>query len=61
MADQLVVFLALAGGEVTIPEVTDHVRTVVDLVSEFGFSVELEPDESSGESSDERPRVIARR
>ncbi|WP_321112663.1 RNA 3'-terminal phosphate cyclase [Halorussus salinisoli] len=41
-ADQLVVFLALAGGRVAIPEVTDHVRTGADLVSEFGFPVELQ-------------------
>ncbi|MFC7078798.1 RNA 3'-terminal phosphate cyclase [Halorussus caseinilyticus] len=40
-ADQLVVFLALAGGRVAIPEVTDHVRTCVDLVTEFGFPVEI--------------------
>jgi RNA 3'-terminal phosphate cyclase (ATP) len=40
-ADQLVVLLALAGGRVAIPEVTDHVRTGVDLVTEFGFSVTI--------------------
>lgn len=41
-ADQLVVFLALAGGRVAIPEVTEHVRTGVDLVGEFGFPVTVE-------------------
>jgi RNA 3'-terminal phosphate cyclase (ATP) len=45
-ADQLVVFLALAGGRVAIPEATDHVRTGVDLVNEFGFSVELAEGDS---------------
>jgi RNA 3'-terminal phosphate cyclase (ATP) len=40
-ADQLVVFLALAGGRVMIPEVTGHVRTGVNLVNEFGFPVEI--------------------
>ncbi|UPV76558.1 RNA 3'-terminal phosphate cyclase (plasmid) [Halorussus limi] len=40
--DQLVVFLALAGGKVAIPEVTDHVRTCVDLVTEFGFEVGID-------------------
>ncbi|WP_132058719.1 RNA 3'-terminal phosphate cyclase [Halorussus amylolyticus] len=38
-ADQLVVFLALCGGRVTVPEVTDHVRTGIDLVAEFGLDV----------------------
>jgi RNA 3'-terminal phosphate cyclase (ATP) len=41
-ADQLVVLLALSGGQVAIPEVTAHVRTGVDLVTEFGFPVEIE-------------------
>jgi RNA 3'-terminal phosphate cyclase (ATP) len=42
LADQLVVWLALAGGTVPIPRVTDHVRTNVDLVSEFGYDVSIE-------------------
>ena len=37
MADQLVPFLALAGGRVRIPHVTDHVETHLDLVREFDF------------------------
>jgi RNA 3'-terminal phosphate cyclase (ATP) len=43
LADQLVVLLALAGGRVAIPAVTDHVRTCVDLVAEFGFPVAIRP------------------
>ena len=42
MGDQLVVFLALAGGRARIPEVTDHVRSGLELVAEFGLPVELE-------------------
>lgn len=42
MGDQLVVFLALAGGEVHAPRATDHVRSSVDLVGRFGFDVDLE-------------------
>lgn len=42
MADQLVPYLALSGGEVRIPAVTDHVATCVDLVGEFGFEVGIE-------------------
>ncbi|WP_243700501.1 RNA 3'-terminal phosphate cyclase [Halorussus pelagicus] len=41
-ADQLVVFLALAGGQIAIPEVTNHVETCVALVNEFGYSVAIE-------------------
>jgi len=42
MADQLVPYLALAGGEVAIPRVTDHVETCAALVGEFGLAVEIE-------------------
>ena len=42
MADQLVPWLALSGGRVRIPRVTDHVETVVNLVSEFGYEVALD-------------------
>jgi RNA 3'-terminal phosphate cyclase (ATP) len=49
MADQLVPFLALAGGRVRIPRVTDHVETHLDLVREFECSVTLE-DLGNGEA-----------
>jgi RNA 3'-terminal phosphate cyclase (ATP) len=42
LADQLVVPLALAGGAVRVPVVTDHVATNVALVAEFGFEVTVE-------------------
>lgn len=41
LADQLVVWLALAGGAVPLPRVTDHVRTNVDLVRAFGYDVSI--------------------
>ena len=43
LADQTIPLLALAGGRVAIPEVTDHVASAVDLVSAFGFEVAVEP------------------
>jgi RNA 3'-terminal phosphate cyclase (ATP) len=46
MADQLVGFLALAGGEVRIPTVTDHVESNVALVDAFGAAVELDRRET---------------
>ena len=51
LADQLVVWLALAGGSVPIPRVTDHVRTNVALVRAFGYDVSIE------RRSDEPPVV----
>lgn len=42
MADQLLVFLALAGGEASIPRVTDHVDTGRRLLSAFGTPVSAE-------------------
>ncbi len=39
MADQLLVFLALAGGTVRIPQLTDHVRSNRELISNFGYRI----------------------
>ncbi|WP_255194039.1 RNA 3'-terminal phosphate cyclase [Natronobeatus ordinarius] len=41
LADQLLVFLALAGGRVRIPEVTAHVETSLKLLASFDFDVTL--------------------
>ncbi|WP_458188849.1 RNA 3'-terminal phosphate cyclase [Haladaptatus sp. NG-WS-4] len=41
MADQLLVFLALAGGRVSIPRETAHVETSLELVLAFGYDVSL--------------------
>ncbi|MFB6125052.1 MAG: RNA 3'-terminal phosphate cyclase [Halanaeroarchaeum sp.] len=41
MADQLVPYLALAGGAVRIPAVTDHVESATDLVGAFEMTVEI--------------------
>lgn len=42
LADQLVVPLALSGGRVRIPRVTDHIETNVATVNAFGYDVSLE-------------------
>lgn len=42
MADQIMVFLALAGGRVRIPRVTDHVRTNLTVLDAFGSDVSVE-------------------
>ncbi|SNZ04026.1 RNA 3'-terminal phosphate cyclase (ATP) [Natronoarchaeum philippinense] len=42
LADQLLVWLALAGGEIAIPEVTDHVESSIELLGEFGVDAEIE-------------------
>ncbi|WP_229110652.1 RNA 3'-terminal phosphate cyclase [Halapricum desulfuricans] len=42
MADQLLVFLAIAGGRVVVPERTDHVRTHRSVLSEFGYDVSID-------------------
>ncbi|MFB6147154.1 MAG: RNA 3'-terminal phosphate cyclase [Halobacteriaceae archaeon] len=41
-ADQLLVFIALAGGQVRIPDVTDHVASNRDLLAAFGFEVPVD-------------------
>lgn len=40
MSDQLLVFLAIAGGELKIPEITDHVQTNIEVLESFGRRIE---------------------
>lgn len=47
MADQLLVFLAIIGGEIRIPEVTSHVRTNIGVVEKFGGSCEVNQESGS--------------
>ena len=44
LGDQLVVFLALAGGTVTVPSVTDHIANSLDLVEAFDLAVDIVDD-----------------
>ncbi|RZH68658.1 RNA 3'-terminal phosphate cyclase [Natrinema altunense] len=44
MADQLLVFLALAGGRIRVPAVTEHVATRCDLLASFGAGIDRERD-----------------
>jgi RNA 3'-terminal phosphate cyclase (ATP) len=39
LADQVLPFVALAGGRVTVPGVTDHLRTNAAVVRRFGYDV----------------------
>ncbi|MFA9417145.1 RNA 3'-terminal phosphate cyclase [Natrinema sp. HArc-T2] len=47
MADQLLVILALAGGRVRVPAVTDHVETGCALLEDVGVDVRLESDDET--------------
>ncbi len=42
LADQLLVFLAIAGGRISIPRVTDHVSSNRDLLAAFGREVTVD-------------------
>ncbi|MFA9517342.1 RNA 3'-terminal phosphate cyclase [Halopenitus sp. H-Gu1] len=48
LADQLVVPLAIAGGEVAIPTVTDHVTSSIELLEPFGLTVSREDRADGG-------------
>ncbi|WP_411967816.1 RNA 3'-terminal phosphate cyclase [Haloferax sp. YSSS75] len=41
MADQLLVWIAVAGGRLRIPAVTEHVRTNLDVIRAFGYDIEV--------------------
>ncbi|KAB1186769.1 MULTISPECIES: RNA 3'-terminal phosphate cyclase [Haloferax] len=48
MADQLLVWVALAGGRVRIPAVTEHVQTNLDVIRAFGYDIDVrERDDGS--------------
>ncbi|AFK18129.1 RNA 3'-terminal phosphate cyclase [Haloferax mediterranei ATCC 33500] len=47
MADQLLVWVALVGGRVRIPEVTEHVRTNLDVIRAFGYEVDVRDEGES--------------
>jgi len=42
MADQIVPYLALAGGEATVSQATGHALTNIEVVKKFGFDVIIE-------------------
>ncbi|MFC7073991.1 RNA 3'-terminal phosphate cyclase [Halovenus rubra] len=41
LGDQLLVFLALGGGELTVPEQTAHIETSLALLETFGFDLSV--------------------
>lgn len=46
LADQLLVFLAVAGGEIRVPELTDHVESSLSLLETFGFDPSVDDPDS---------------
>ncbi len=52
LADQLLVLLAIAGGRLAIPAVTDHVMASCELLDAFGFEPRLDDDEGTTVSID---------
>ena len=40
MADQLLIWLAIAGGHLTIPQATDHVQSQLAVLETFGYAFE---------------------
>jgi RNA 3'-terminal phosphate cyclase (ATP) len=45
LADQLLVFLAIAGGTYTIPALTEHVQSARTVLSAFGHDITIRNDE----------------
>lgn len=44
MADQLLVFMALVGGEISIREITSHVETNLEVLEKFGVETSITED-----------------
>lgn len=41
MADQLMVFMAIVGGRIKVPEITDHIQTNAAVIEKFGYNIDL--------------------
>lgn len=41
MADQIIPYLALAGGEVHVSELTEHAKTNAEIIRIFGYDIEI--------------------
>lgn len=41
MADQIIPYLAIAGGCVKVSEITEHMKTNVEIVNKFGFDLRI--------------------
>ena len=61
MADQLLIFLALAGGDVRLPALTDHVRTNLDVLQAFGSDIELTEGDQPRVTATAHPHVASER
>jgi len=48
LADQLLVFLAIAGGELSVPAMTLHVESSLDLLDAFGYTVAVDDEDTAG-------------
>jgi len=42
MADQLIPYLALNGGTLSVPEMSNHAKTNIHVVNQFGFNLKME-------------------
>ncbi len=51
LADQIVPYLALAGGRIRIPAVTDHVMSAVAVARAFGLEVAIDGEATPGEAA----------
>lgn len=45
MADQLLAFLAIGGGRIVVPALTEHVRTKRRVLEKFGYEITIEEGE----------------
>ena len=42
LADQLMIFVALIGGEIRVPSINDHIQTNLETIKKFDYGLELD-------------------
>lgn len=48
LADQLLIPLAIAGGRIRVPAMTDHIETNLEVIEAFGYDIEADPSADGG-------------
>ena len=60
MGDQIIPYLAIAGGKVSVSEVTAHTKTNVEVVNRFGFDVKIEENVISAKETELGKTILSK-
>jgi RNA 3'-phosphate cyclase len=59
MGDQIIPYLAVAGGTVKASEITSHTKTNVEVCNKFGFDVRIEGDKIIAKETETSKKILS--